>query len=344
MVKVSVIILNWNGVQHKLLHRYLPSVIANTDSDLGRVIVADNGSTDNSIEVLHDEFPDAGIIALPENYGFAEGYNRAIAQVSTPYVLLLNDDVRVPEGWLEPLVAFMDANPDVAAVQPKLLSDRNPEMFEYAGACGGYLDKLGYPFCRGRIFQSIEHDSGQYDTPADVDWATGAALLVRRDLYMKAGGLDTHFFAHMEEIDLCWRIRRAGYHLYCIPQSVMYHLGGASLAMGHPRKTKLNFRNSLLMMWKNLPSEDRSRLIFRRKLLDGVAALNFLLHGQFPHVKAIFEAHREATKMIKEYYCKEEATPSFTLLSPHSTFKESNLSILWQYYVKRKKRFSELHC
>ena len=338
MVKVSVIILNWNGVQHKLLHRYLPSVIANTDSDLGRVIVADNGSTDNSIEVLHDEFPDAGIIALPENYGFAEGYNRAIAQVSTPYVLLLNDDVRVPEGWLEPLVAFMDANPDVAAVQPKLLSDRNPEMFEYAGACGGYLDKLGYPFCRGRIFQSIEHDRGQYDTPADVDWATGAALLVRRDLYMKAGGLDTHFFAHMEEIDLCWRLRLMGYRIACVPQSAAYHLGGASLNASNPRKTMLNFRNSLLMLHKNLPASLRRSVIFRRKVLDGIAALNFMLHGQFAHVNAIWQAHREAGRMISELYNDNNITAG----TDESSSLLRTYSILWQYYICRHKKYSDL--
>lgn len=371
MSRTAVIILNWNGVKHGLLRRYLPSVLANTAPELGEVIVADNGSTDDSLQVMKEEFPEVRVIALGENYGFAEGYNRAIAQVEHEYVVLLNDDVRASEDWLQPLVQYMDSHPECGGLQPKLLSDRDPRMFEYAGAAGGYLDKLGYPYCRGRIFQDIEEDHGQYDDIRPIMWATGACLMVRRQLYLDAGGLDTRFFAHMEEIDLCWRIRRMGYQLVCVSQSVMYHLGGASLAMGHPRKTKLNFRNSLLMLWKNLPKKDRNRLIFRRKLLDGIAALNFLLHCQFSHVHAIWQAHREADQMIRDYYSQDVniSTPlnststsvntTTAPLDPHSSqvqlssttpqhlstpedFPESRLSILWQYYVKGKKHFSEI--
>ncbi|MBQ0057638.1 MAG: glycosyltransferase family 2 protein [Bacteroidales bacterium] len=338
-MKVSVIILNWNGIEHGLIRRYLPSVIANTNSEIGQVIVADNGSTDDSLKVLAEEFPEVRVIALPENYGFAEGYNQAIAQIDTPYVLLLNDDVAVPEGWLEPLVAYLDNHTEAGAVQPKLLSDRDHSQFEYAGAAGGYLDCLGYPYCRGRIFQDVETDHGQYDLPTEIDWATGAAILIRTDLYRKAGGLDSHFFAHMEEIDLCWRLRRMGYKLACVPESSAFHLGGASLNAGNPRKTMLNFRNSLLMLHKNLPANKRKGIILRRKLLDGVAALNFLAHGQFAHIRAIWQAHREASRMIKDYYGTGSTGSEYSKEAPLR-----NHSIIWQYYIGRHHKFSDLPC
>lgn len=339
MQKVAVIILNWNGVEHGLLRRYLPSVIQNTDSDLGEVIVADNGSTDDSLQVLAAEFPQVRVIAMPQNYGFAEGYNQAIAQVEHPYVVLLNDDVACPPHWLSPLAAYMDQHPEVLGVQPKLKSDRNRQMFEYAGGAGGFLDCLGYPYCRGRIFNTVEKDQGQYDTPCEVDWATGACLMVRRDAYLKAGGLDGLFFAHMEEIDLCWRLRRMGGKLMCIPQSEVYHLGGASLGPENPRKTKLNFRNSLLMLYKNLPAEERDRTIFRRKLLDGVAALNFIAHFQFGHAIAIWNAHREYAKMIRDYYKGQPANGEAQMgYAPNQS-----ISILYHYYIKGQKQYSCLH-
>jgi len=327
-LKTAVIILNWNGVEHNLLRKYLPSVIEHTNPEVGEVIVADNGSTDDSLKVLSEEFPSVRVIALPQNYGFAEGYNQAIAQVEHPYVLLLNDDVACSPHWLEPLANYMDSHLEVLGCQPKLKSDRDHKMFEYAGAAGGFLDSLGYPYCRGRIFQSVEEDLGQYDTPCEVDWATGACLMVRREAYLKAGGLDSHFFAHMEEIDLCWRLRRMGGKLMCIPSSEVYHLGGASLGPENPRKTKLNFRNSLLMLYKNLPKDQRNGIIFRRKLLDGIAALNFIAHFQLGHALAIWTAHREYSCMIREYYTDNCINTNF------GEAKNQPLSILWQYYIK----------
>ncbi len=352
-MKTAVVILNWNGVQHKLLPHYLPSVVEHTPAHQADVVVADNGSEDVSLSWVATHFPSVRTLPLGSNLGFAEGYNRAIAQLTDEgyeVVVLLNDDVRVSSHWLDPMLTYLDKHPECAGLQPKLLKDwsfdgleDNPATFEYAGACGGYLDAMCYPYCRGRIFDTVEIDQGQYDLPDgeawDVMWATGACLMVRTSLYLQAGGLDKHFFAHMEEIDLCWRLRRMGYKLACVPQSVVYHKGGASLPMDDPRKTKLNFRNSLLMMWKNLSAKSRSRKIFVRKLLDGVAALNFLLHGKFRHVTAIWHAHREAQQMQLAEYQK---TGDMQDYGQAQKFPEEGLSILWEYYLKGKKKFSAL--
>jgi hypothetical protein len=338
---VSVIILNWNGA--KLLRRYLPSVVQYTPSDLAEVIVADNGSTDESETVVRKEFPTVRWMPFEDNYGFAAGYNKALDLIDTRYCVLLNSDVALTKDWLNPLVAYAEAHEECAALQPKLRSDREHSAFEYAGAAGGFLDKLGYPYCRGRLFDTVEEDHGQYDTVIPVMWATGACLFVRTDCYREVGGLDEHFFAHMEEIDFCWRLRRAGYRLACIPQSVVYHLGGASLAMGHPRKTYLNFRNSILMLWKNLPSQQRSRLLWQRKVLDGVAALRFLMSGQWEHVRAIRQAHRDAGQMIVQYYSDEtQKTPTVERSESMEDFREAKINILWQYYLCRRKRYSDL--
>jgi len=356
MSKTAVIILNWNGISHGLIREYLPSVVKYTRGEDTQVMVADNGSTDASLSVLSEEFPSVRVIALGQNYGFAEGYNRAIKQVSEQpdapdYVVLLNDDVRVTANWLEPLVAYLDSHRQCAGLQPKLLKDiaglaaltaSGKEYFEFAGACGGYLDNLCYPYCRGRIFDYLEEDNGQYDLPDGeawpVMWATGACLMVRTQAYLQAGGLDHRFFAHMEEIDLCWRLRRMGYDLVCVPQSKVYHKGGASLPQGNPKKTKLNFRNSLVMMWKNLPAEQCSRLMFGRKLLDGVAALNFLLHGQFRQVWAICQAHREASRMIRTQYSAKELVG----FGKAKAFNQEKISILYNFYIRQKKQYSEI--
>ena len=338
MKKVSIIILNWNG--SKLLRKYLPSVVKYTDGDIADVIVADNGSTDESLQILREEFPTVRVIAFDHNHGFAKGYNLAISHIDTPYCLLLNDDVRVTEHWLEPMLEYMEAHPEVGAMQPKLLSDRCQQSFEYAGACGGFLDRFGYPFCRGRIFDTTENDRGQYDDVARIMWATGACLMMRTDVYSKAGGLDELFFAHMEEIDLCWRVRNLGYDIVCLPQSKVYHYGGGSLAMGNPRKTKLNFRNSLLMLYKNLPRSRRRSVIVKRLLLDGVAAINFLLHGEVMQVKAIWDAHREASAMYRSTY--RHLAGNTTQKKDIQTFGEEKLNILIEYYLKRHKHFSEL--
>ena len=252
MKKLGVIILNWNGI--KLLKEFLPIASRLTISDEADLIVADNGSTDDSLEWVRINHPEVKIISFDTNYGFAEGYNKAIELCDYPFITLLNSDVEVTPGWWHPIIAFMEKNPDAGAVQPKILSWREREKFEYAGACGGFLDRLGYPFCRGRLFDTLEQDNGQYDNmEPDITWASGACMTVRRDLYLQLGGLDPRFFAHMEEIDLCCRILNAGFRNCVVTGSKVYHVGGASLSQGDPKKTYLNFRNNLLLLHKNLP-------------------------------------------------------------------------------------------
>ena len=299
MVPVAVIILNWNGA--KLLSEFLPSVVANTPRDIARVIVADNGSTDNSLDLLARDFPDVEVIKLDRNYGFAGGYNRAIEATRYRYTLLLNSDVSTPPGWLRPLYDWAVAHPDMGAAMPKIRSYRHPEKFEYAGAAGGFLDRNGYPYCRGRIFNNVETDHGQYDDPCEVFWATGAAMLVDTEAYRQVGGLDEEFFAHMEEIDLCWRLKLAGRRNYVVPQSVVYHLGGASLDASNPYKTYLNFRNNLLMLHKNLPASVRRGFLFRRRLLDTLAWARFVATFKWKHAAAVVRAHRDYARMSRSY-------------------------------------------
>ena len=265
MDKVAIVILSWNGSQ--MLRSFLPSVLKYTEEEAA-VYVADNGSEDNTLEVLATSFPSVKVIPLDKNYGFAEGYNRALQEVKADYVVLLNSDVEVKDRWLTPLVAFMDAHPEVAACQPKIKSWREPKNFEYAGAAGGFVDCYGYPFCRGRIFNSVEEDHGQYDTPMKVFWATGACLFIRLQDYREVGGLDARFFAHMEEIDLCWRLNARGREVWCIPESTVYHVGAATLKRENPHKTFLNFRNNLLMLYKNLPDNELHRVMHWRTFLD----------------------------------------------------------------------------
>ena len=280
MIKTAVVILNWNG--EAMLRQFLPSVIASSCEEGTVVYVADNASTDGSCAVVEKEFPSVHLIRLDKNYGFAEGYNRALQQVEAEYVVLLNSDVEVTEGWLRDMVAYMDTHPDTAACQPKILSYRHRNMFEYAGASGGFMDRYGYPFCRGRVFDVVEEDRGQYDEVIPVFWATGAALMIRQEVYQKVGGLDGRFFAHMEEIDLCWRLRSQGFQLVCIPSSKVYHVGGATLKKENPRKTFLNFRNNLLMLYKNLPEEELASVMRVRTFLDYCAALVWLLKAMGP--------------------------------------------------------------
>lgn len=299
----SVIILNWNGAE--MLRRYLPSVIENTPD--AEVIVADNGSTDNSLQILAEEFPSVRTIVLDKNYGFAEGYNRAISMLisgckagSEPEsVVLLNSDVETPEGWLQPLLAYLEAHPDVAAVQPKIHSWKNRAFFEHAGAAGGYINALGYPYCRGRVLWKVEEDKGQYDTVADIHWTSGACMVVRTKVYTDLGGLDAAFFAHMEEIDLCWRMRNAGWKLACVPQSTVYHLGGGSLSYDNPHKNYLNHRNNLLMIYKNHPH--RGIVLFIRFFLDYAAAFLYLLQRHPRSAQAVFQARRDYHRMKKVY-------------------------------------------
>lgn len=336
MKPVAVIILNWNG--EKLLREFLPSVVANTDTSIADVIVADNGSTDGSRELLRKDFPQVKLLEFDENLGFAGGYNRALRETGYRYTLLLNSDVETPAGWLTPLHNFMEAHPDAAACQPKILSYKQKEKFEYAGAAGGFIDRNGYPYCRGRIFDTVEDDNGQYDIPVEVFWATGAALMVRTDLYEKAGGLDERFFAHMEEIDLCWRLLLMGHTLWCVPASHVYHLGGGSLPAANPRKTYLNFRNNLLLLHKNLPAADLRGALLRRRLLDTVAWAKFILTLDLPNASAILRAHRDFRRMRREY----TTHPSDNLLTRSADRRTRRPDILLSYFIKRKRHYSQL--
>ena len=300
MKELAVIILNWNG--EALLKQFLPTAAEHTIDEDTDLIVADNGSDDGSVAWMQREMPQIRIIRLDRNYGFAEGYNRAIREAGYKYSLLLNSDVEVTPGWTRPLLAFMRKHPDVAAVQPKIRSFRHREMFEYAGAAGGYIDRLGYPYCRGRLFDCVERDEGQYDgEPADICWASGAALMVRTDEYFAAGGLDADFFAHMEEIDLCCRIHARGWRICCVPDSTVFHVGGASLDKSDPRKTYLNFRNNLLLLHKNMPRREGRKLLLRRRLMDTLAFMMYAARFKFRHAAAVLWAHRDFRRMRRKY-------------------------------------------
>lgn len=331
--QIAVIILNWNG--EKLLKEFLPSVVEYSDSNISEIIVADNGSTDGSVAMLKREFPSVKLMLFEKNYGFAGGYNKALAEVGNEYVVLLNSDVAVTPGWDEELLSYMELHPRAGACQPKILSYKHPEKFEYAGASGGFLDRNGYPFCRGRIFGTCEDDAGQYDDAIEVAWASGAALMVRRELYIKCGGLDADFFAHMEEIDLCWRMRLEGYSIAVVPTASVYHLGGGSLPAENPYKTYLNFRNNLIMLHKNLPDSTREKILLRRRLLDTVAWAKYVLTFDWKNAAAIFRAHRHFAAMRKKYKpCVPEG--AVTALS--------DINIIKEYYMKGRKHFSELKC
>ncbi len=328
MAKISVIILNWNG--YNLLKEYLQRVLDATDPELSEVIVADNGSTDGSLDYVR--WLGLRTICFDENHGFAGGYNLALAEVDTPYTVLLNSDVAPCPGWDRALYDYMEAHPRCGACQPKILSWREPERFEYAGAAGGFLDRNGYPYCRGRIFGSVEVDRGQYDDPVEVDWASGAALMVRTALYREVGGLDESFFAHMEEIDLCWRMRLAGWTVAAVPSASVMHLGGGSLPMGNPRKTYLNFRNNLLLLHKNLPDADRARALTRRRLLDTIAWVKSVMTFNFADAKAIVKAHRDYRTMA----------PAAKLSGAWTNLLAGRPNILLKYFLARKTRFSQL--
>ena len=325
---IAVIILNWNG--HDLLNEYLPQVVATTDSAVADIIVADNGSTDNSVELLKTKFPDVKLLQFDTNHGFAQGYNLAIEQTQYKYTILLNSDVATAPGWITPLYEYMEANPNVGACQPKLLAYKQKDEFEYAGASGGFIDRNGYPYCRGRIFGTVEKDHGQYDDVISVFWATGAALMIRSQVYLTAGGLDKDFFAHMEEIDLCWRVLLMGYDIKVVPQSVVYHLGGGSLPASNPRKTYLNFRNNLLMLHKNLPETTRCRKLFVRRLLDTIAWAKFMATFDFKNANAILKAHNDFRTMRKRY----TSHPDIDLLDQRS---DTHRNIIVDYYLRGRK-------
>jgi len=338
MEKLAIVILNWNG--EKMLKEYLPTVLRYS-CDEAKVYVADNASTDGSLEMLRKDFPTCSLIELDRNWGFAEGYNKALAQVDAEYFLLLNSDIEVTPHWLTPLIEYMDAHTDTAICQPKLLSVFEKNRFEYAGACGGYLDKYGYPFCRGRVFQTVEEDKGQFNDPAEVLWATGAALMIRSKDYWEVGGLDGRFFAHSEEIDLCWRLRIRGRKVVCLPDSHVYHVGGGTLPKANPMKTFLNFRNNLTMLYKCLPDDELRGVMRWRWFLDYLAAWEMLiLQWNIGDFKAVYRARRAFRQWRKEFRADRKAIQASRI--GKAVPERKPFSLLWQYYVKRRRTFDQL--
>jgi GT2 family glycosyltransferase len=335
MQKAAVVILNWNG--RELLERFLPTLLLYTPFELAEIIVADNGSTDDTEFFLSTHYPQIRRIMHDKNHGFAEGYNRVLSQLDCKYAVLLNSDVEVGSHWLEIALDYFDAHPDVAALQPKILDYKDKTAFEYAGASGGFLDVYGYPFCRGRILSTVEKDSGQYDNPVEVFWASGACLFIRLKDYQEAGGLDKNFFAHQEEIDLCWRLKARGKKIVCLPQSVVYHVGGATLKMEHPRKTFLNFRNNLLMLYKNLPEKFFHKTMILRFFLDYLAALHILLKGYPANAWSVCKARRDFKRLKKQYKTirKENLEKTTNEFLSGMLYK----SILWKYYIKNQKKY-----
>ena len=333
--KIAIVILNWNG--RKFLQQFLPSVVSTQYNNL-ELVVADNGSSDDSLEFLASNYPNIRIIRLDKNYGFAKGYNEALKLVTAPYYLLLNSDVEVEPGWLQPMITLLESDHSIAACQPKILSYHHRHYFEYAGAAGGWLDKFGYPFAKGRVFDICEEDRGQYDQSEPVFWASGAALFIRSSVFHEMKGFDEYFFAHQEEIDLCWRVQLAGYRIYSCPSSVVYHVGGGTLPRGNSMKTYLNFRNNLIMLSKNLPVRKKLWVMPVRNLLDAISAWKGLLSGDGGYFIAILRAHAAFLKWWL-FFKKRSVFP---------TNREGNLAgqlqknMVWQHFVKKRKFFSEI--
>ena len=327
MKKVAVVILNWNGV--KLLEQFLPSVIQHSPEAV--IYVADNASTDASVQFVKANFPSVTIIENKANFGFAKGYNEALQFVEEPIYALVNSDIEVTENWLQPIVTLFDNEPNTAIIQPKILDFKNKAYFEYAGAAGGFIDKYGFPFCRGRIFETIEKDNGQYNDTIEIFWASGACFFIRKEVYRELNGFDPDFFAHQEEIDLCWRAVNKGYSVKYCGTSTVYHVGGATLEAGNPRKTFLNFRNSLWMMLKNLPKAQLFPVLFIRLVLDGVAGLRFLTQGKTKHLWAVLEAHFYFYFHIFKFLGKREGIQS-------KKYYKIN-SIVYRYFLKNGKVF-----
>ena len=334
MKKTALVILNYNGV--KFLKKFLPSVIEHSSND-AEIWVADNCSTDGSIELLEEEFKDVKIIQNETNGGFATGYNVALRKIVADYYILLNSDIEVTANWINPVIDLMESDNTIGACQPKIRSYSQKEKFEYAGASGGYIDKYGYPFCRGRIFQSLENDNDQYDNPTEVFWATGACMFVRADIFNQLNGFDDDFFAHMEEIDFCWRMKSIGNKVMVCPSSTVYHVGGGTLPVGSARKTYLNFRNNFVLLYKNLPSKSLASVIIVRLFLDGLAGIKFLLQGGFSDFIAVIRAHLYFYRNWKHIRQKRKGT----VRSDVSKIYRGNIVV--DHYLLRKKKFSDLN-
>jgi len=334
MLKVAIVILNWNG--KKFLEQFLPSVVKNSPQ-FAEIIVADNASTDDSIAFLKQYYPEITLIINEDNGGYAKGYNDALSQIEAQYYVLLNSDIEVASNWVEPIIEFMDENPDIAACQPKILSYHQKTHFEYAGAGGGYIDKYGYPFCRGRVFQEVEQDLGQYDDIKEVFWASGACMFVKSDIFHQLDGLDDDFFAHMEEIDFCWRAKNAGYKIYYHPKSVVYHVGGGTLPKSSPRKTYLNFRNNFFLLYKNLESKNLGAVFFWRLILDGIAGLKFFMDGSLKNTLAVYKAHLHFYAAISKLKKKRKKLKQNTVSQVYQR------NIVYEHFVKRIKTFDGLN-
>jgi GT2 family glycosyltransferase len=338
MLKTAIVILNWNGLRH--LKMFLGTVIQFSESKDTEVYVADNGSTDGSQAWIAENFKQVKLLQLDSNYGFAEGYNRALALIEAQYFVLLNSDIEVTKYWLVPLITCLDENPDVASVQPKILSYYKRDHFEHAGAAGCFIDKYGYPFCRGRIINKVEKDTGQYDSEIDVFWSSGACMAVKSDAWKKCGGFDADFFAHMEEIDLCWRFQKAGYRIRFHPGSEVYHIGGGTLPYKSPFKTYLNFRNSLFLLYKNLPDYKFFRIMFIRRVLDGIAAVFFLIKGSIKSMNAVWRAHMDYYKAIEKLKIKRKKVKEIEVNPVQNSVL--NKSIVFEFYIKGNKTYSSL--
>ncbi len=336
MIKAAVVILNYNG--SALLRKFLPGVI--THSAPFTVVVADNGSTDGSADLVANEFPSVTLIRIPNNLGFCGGYNHALKQVDAEYFVLLNSDVEVTPGWIQPLVQTLDDDAAIAAVQPKILSQARKTHFEYAGAGGGFIDSLGYPFCRGRLFYAIEADEHQYDKPIDIFWSSGACMMIRSKLFHSMGGFDEDFFAHMEEIDLCWRLQRAGYRIRYNGASMVYHVGGGTLSANNPRKTYLNFKNGLSLLYKNLPAEELLYKFPMRILLDWVASLTFGMSGSWPDARSVLKAHAHFLGGFLREQRRRSATNSLRFRRPATQYRGL---IVWLFFIAGKRKYSDLN-
>ncbi len=336
--KTAIVILNWNG--EKLLSRFLPSVVEYSQGEDVEIIVADNASTDNSIEFLRTNFPTVKILQLSENFGFAKGYNEALKQIQAEYYILLNSDVEVSTGWLDPIVDHLDKNEDVAVVQPKIMSWDQKDFFEYAGAAGGFIDKLGFPFCRGRILNVLEKDEGQYDDVANVFWASGACMAVKSSLFHKAGGFDADFWAHMEEIDLCWRLKNMGYKVQFTPYSKVFHLGGGTLSYDNPKKLFLNFRNSIWLLYKNLPGRKFYKVLIFRMFMDGVAAFKLLSELNFKGFASVPRAHFAFYRNFRVLKAKRIKLKKLAKPGWHDEILCK--SIIWRFYIKKQKTYREV--
>lgn len=329
---IDIVILNYNTKE--VLEKCLPKVIENSQYSNCKIVVVDNASTDESAQFIRETYPNLELIVLDSNTGFAGGYNRGLTGRSADYFVLLNSDAEPEKGWMEPMLKMVETHPDLGACQPKIIDYFNREKFEYAGAAGGYIDQFGYPFCMGRIFGNVEFDHGQYNHSNEIFWASGAAMFIKREAWEKANGLDEDFFAHMEEIDLCWRLQLLGYEIYNCHESTFYHMGGATLSNQNPRKTYLNFRNSLLMLHKNLPAEVKNKRIFQRKMFDGLAAFLFLIQGKPKHVWQIYKAHQYFDKEKKQFQISQNTQPLENLKGV------LNHSLVFGYFLRGKKTWA----